>query len=264
MSALAEGAGLESALWQLYRQYYDSAEATRRWSISEDIPWSEARLAGDADLVEMIESLLAVKLKVVDMSSKIIPRVRGSFGRTWFYATWGYEELRHNLVLSDWLLASKHHTQEKLMALEDAAIAQEWHLPCDDLPGLLAYAVVQEAAAVEWIAKLRDVAQNSGADAAILRVLEYVLADDRAHYDFFRDCLRMQMKFEPDGVPEKVQWALERFSLPALGGMPGGSRRLGTLARRGILTSEIFTARVARPILDVLADKMAVPVLVGR
>ena len=208
MTALAEGAGLEAALWKLYRKYYDSAEETRRWSLSDDIPWKEARLIDDADFVEMIESLLVVKLKVVDISAKVIPRVRGSFGRTWFYATWGYEELRHNLVLSDWLLASKHHTQERLMALEDAAIAQEWQLPCEDLPGLLAHALVQEAAAGERTHKLLGIGKDIGADAAILRILDYVQADDHAHFDFFRHCMDLQMKFHPESVHEQIQQTL--------------------------------------------------------
>lgn len=235
MSALAAGAGLEAALWQLYRKYYDSAEETRRWSLSDDIPWKEARLLANADFVEMVESLLAVKLKVVDISAKVLPRVRGSFGRTWFYATWGYEELRHNLVLSDWLLASKHHTQEKLMALEDAAVGQEWHLPCEDLPGLLAYALVQEAATVEWVGRLVRLAREIPADPALLQILEYIHADDRAHFDFFTEAMRAQMKFEPEGVAEKQQKFVETFALPAVPGMPDGRRRLETLARHGIL-----------------------------
>ena len=234
MTALA-GNGLEAGLWQLYRKYYDLAEETRRWSLTDDIPWKEAALPNHPDFGELIESLLAVKLKVVDMSAKVLPRVRGSFGRTWFYATWGYEELRHNLALTDWLLASKLHTQEKMSALEDAAIAQEWHLPCEDLPGLLAYALVQEAATVEWVGKLARMAREIPADPAIARVLDYVLADDRAHFEFFAGAMRLQLKFEPEGVRDKLQAVLASFALPALPGMPDGPSRLGTLAKHGIL-----------------------------
>jgi hypothetical protein len=62
-----------------------------------------------------------------------------------------------------------------------------------------------------------------------------VLADDRAHYAFFADAMRLQLKFEPEGVRDKLQAALASFALPALPGMPDGPRRLETMAKHGIL-----------------------------
>jgi hypothetical protein len=35
-----------------------------------------------------------------------MPQVRGSRGRAWFHANWGYEESKHSMALGDWLLRS--------------------------------------------------------------------------------------------------------------------------------------------------------------
>ena len=79
MSALAAGAGLEAALWQLYRKYYDSAEATRRWSLSDDIPWKDARPLASADFVEMVGGDAAEELAVRragDADQAVVDRAR--------------------------------------------------------------------------------------------------------------------------------------------------------------------------------------------
>src|SRR4051812_18412451 len=82
---------LEGALWRLYRDFFDQAEKKRRWSVRDDIPWDECNPQLDPAIADVVESFTAVELYLPDYTSKILPVVRPSRGRVWFYANWGYE-----------------------------------------------------------------------------------------------------------------------------------------------------------------------------
>src|SRR5262252_8499910 len=105
---------LEPAMWRLYRDFFDQAEKKRRWSIRDDIPWDQCNRNLDPAIADVVESFCAIELYLPDYTSKILPVVRPSRGRTWFYANWGYEESKHSLVLADWLLKSGARSDEQL------------------------------------------------------------------------------------------------------------------------------------------------------
>src|SRR5260221_6935219 len=137
---------LEGALWRLYRDFFDKAERKRRWSIRDDIPWDQTNRALDPAIADVVESFTAVELFLPDYTSKILPVVRPSKGRTWFYANWGYEESKHSLALGDWLLRSGQRSDEQMADLERSIFAHEWDLPHDSHLGMLAYAMGQDRA----------------------------------------------------------------------------------------------------------------------
>lgn len=244
----ADGAGLESALWQLYRDYYDTAEATRRWSISEDLPWDEVRRTLPEDLVEALESLFAIKLKVADYSYNILRFVRGSPGRVWFYATWGYEELRHNLALSDWLLKSGHRDAAQMSALEDAVLLPVWSLPVASRSELVAYGLLQERTTVRCFTHLARQIESAGGDAAVVQLLQYVIADDQAHADYFEKCLKLYRDHEPTDYQEPWRRAVTRFALPVLSTLPDGQHRLETLEQLGLHSAASFSQEIVGPL----------------
>src|SRR5215472_1922572 len=122
---------VERALWALYRDFFDKAERKRRWSIRDDIPWDKTNRNLDPAIADVIESFTAVELYLPDYTSKILPVVRPSKGRVWFYANWGYEESKHSLALGDWLLRSGMRTEEQMADLEEKVFKWEWNLPHD-------------------------------------------------------------------------------------------------------------------------------------
>src|SRR5215472_14741127 len=109
---------LEGAFWRLFRDFFDLAEKRRRWNIRDDIPWSECNPKLDPAIADVVESFCAVELYLPDYLGKILPVVRHSRGRTWFYANWGYEESKHSLALHDWLLRSTHRSEEQMADLD--------------------------------------------------------------------------------------------------------------------------------------------------
>src|SRR6202521_6117948 len=158
---------LESAMWRLYRDFFDKAERKRRWSIRDDIPWDQCNPRLHPAVGDVVESFCAVELYLPDYTSKILPVVRPSRGRTWFYANWGYEESKHSLALSDWLLKSGKRTDEQMADLERMVFSREWNLPKNDPLAMLAYAMVQEQATFLNYRNLRKRLADFGGDPAL-------------------------------------------------------------------------------------------------
>src|SRR5215831_16403355 len=109
---------IERSLWKIYREYFDTAEKKRRWNVREDVPWDKCNPNLDPAIADVIETFCCVELYLPDYVAKVLPVVRQCKARTWFYANWGYEESKHSLVLSDWLLRSGSRTDEQLVDLE--------------------------------------------------------------------------------------------------------------------------------------------------
>src|SRR5262249_11809034 len=178
---------IERAFWRLFRDFFDKAEKRRRWSLRDDIPWDRCNPDVDPAVAGVVESFCAVELYLPDYTSKILPVVRPSRGRTWFYANWGYEESKHSLALGDWLLLSGAPTDEQMADLENSVFQREWNLPHGSQLGMLVYAMTQELATFLSYRNLRLRLEERGDDAALNKLLRLVAVDERAHYEFFRE-----------------------------------------------------------------------------
>ena len=51
--------------------------------------------------------------------------VRKSFGQAWFQANWAYEESKHSLALTEYLLRSGKRTDEQMFDLQNRHLRQE-------------------------------------------------------------------------------------------------------------------------------------------
>src|SRR5215475_4517875 len=128
---------LEGALWHIYRDFFDTAERKRRWRVCDDVPWDQCNRNLDPAIADVVETFCAVELYLPDYVSKVLPLVRNSRGRAWFYANWGYEESKHSLALGDWLLASGARSDEQMADLENMVFQRQWNLPQDSQLGML-------------------------------------------------------------------------------------------------------------------------------
>ncbi len=207
---------LERSLWQLYRDFFDRAEKRRRWNLRDDIPWDQCNPRLDPGVADVVESFCAVELYLPDYTSKILPVVRSSRGRTWFYANWGYEESKHSLALGDWLLKSGHRTDEQLADLETMVFQREWNLPHDNHLGMLAYAMTQELATWLSYRNLRRRAEEAGGDPALVKLLTLVAVDEKAHFEFFKDCVQLYLKADRPAMLEQLRRVMNNFAMPAI------------------------------------------------
>jgi acyl-[acyl-carrier-protein] desaturase len=107
-----ESPAVLAAIYRLFRDYFDMAEKKRRWSIRDDIPWTQCNRSLNPAVADVVETFCAVELYLPDYLSKLIPQVRANRGRAWMLANWGYEECKHSMALEDWLLHSRSRSDE--------------------------------------------------------------------------------------------------------------------------------------------------------
>jgi len=148
----------QAKIWQVYRDYFDLAEKKRRWNLREDIPWDQCNPGLDPVIADVVETFCMVELFLPDYLSKQLPQVRGSKGRAWMLASWGYEESKHSMVLNDWMLKGGHRTEEQLHDMDNSVFEREWTLKYHDPLASVVYTMVQEVATRVNYRNLRKIA----------------------------------------------------------------------------------------------------------
>ena len=232
---------LERPLWTIYRDFFDTAEKKRRWRIREDIPWNECNPNLDPAIADVVETFCCVELYLPDYVSKVLPLVRNSMGRTWFYANWGYEESKHSLVLGDWLLRSGHRSEEHMADMEKRVFEREWNLPQENPIGMLAYAMVQEHATFINYRNLKQRVQAKGGDPALERILSLVSIDEAAHFGLFKSFFMLFMECDRELALSGLRPVLNQFQMPAIHDLLDESaKRIARVRELEIFNEEIF------------------------
>ena len=232
---------LERSLLDLYRAFFDKAERKRRWRVTDDIPWNECNPNLAPVIADVVESFCAVELFLPDYIGKILPVVRRSKGRTWFYANWGYEESKHSLALGDWLLKSGHRSEEYMADLEHRVFENEWNLPQDSHLGMLAYAMVQEQATFLNYRNLRQRMRAMGGDPALDKLLGFVSIDEAAHHDFFKEAFQLFLEVDREASIAALRRVIEEFQMPAIHDLLDNSaHRIAQIRDLEIFNEDIF------------------------
>ncbi len=252
-AALSFNPEVELSLWRIYRDFFDIAERKRRWRVRDDIPWDECNPNLDPAIADVVETFCCVELYLPDYVGKVLPLVRRSKGRTWFYANWGYEESKHSLALSDWLLRSGHRTEEYMFDLEKKVFEREWNLPEGDHLGMLAYAMVQEHATFLNYRNLRQRAQALGGDPALDRVLAFVSVDEAAHFGLFKSFFELYLQVDRDRAIAALRPVLNQFQMPAIHDLLDESKsRIARIRELELFNEEIFIRDVYTHLLNTL------------
>ena len=244
---------IEGKLWRIYRDFFDTAERKRRWRVRDDIPWDECNPNLDPAIADVVESFCCVELYLPDYVGKVLPIVRQSKGRTWFYANWGYEESKHSLALGDWLLRSGHRTEEHMADLEKKVFEREWNLPQGNHLGMLAYAMVQEHATFVNYRNLKQRAQAKGGDPALDKVLSLVSIDEAAHYGLFKTFYELFLEHDREAAISALRPVLNQFQMPAIHDLLDDStKRIARIKDLEIFSEEIFFRDVYTHFLNTL------------
>lgn len=244
---------LERSLWHIYREFFDTAERKRRWRVRDDVPWDQCNPNLDPAIADVVETFCCVELYLPDYVGKVLPIVRHSRGRTWFYANWGYEESKHSLALSDWLLRSGHRSEEYMADLEKKVFDREWNLPHDSALGMLAYAMVQEHATFVNYRNLKKRVQAKGGDPALDKVLAFVSVDEAAHFGLFKSLFELFLKEDRDSALAALRPVLNQFQMPAIHDLLDESqKRIARVRDLEVFNEEIFMRDVYNHFLNVL------------
>jgi acyl-[acyl-carrier-protein] desaturase len=244
---------LERAMWRLYRSFFDLAEKKRRWRVSDDIPWDECNPQLKPVIADVVETFTAVELYLPDYSAKILPKVRESKGRAWFYANWGYEESKHSLALGDWLLKSGARSEEYMADLEKKVFEREWNLPHDNHLAMLVYAMVQEESTFVNYRNLQQRTKELGGDPALEKILNYLAIDEKAHHKFFRDCLALYMEYDRGAVVEQLRRVMNEFQMPAIHDLLDDCKaRVAAIRQLDLFDADTYYRDVYLPIITEL------------
>jgi acyl-[acyl-carrier-protein] desaturase len=219
---------LRAGLYRLYRAFFDRAEKKRRWSLADDIPWSQVNRNMDPAVIDVVESFCAVELYLPDYVAKALPLIRANKGWAWFHANWGYEESKHSLALGDWLLRSGGRTDEQMADLEAQVFRCEWQLPHDSPVGMLVYAMVQELATWVHYRNLRRRVDERG-DPALSRLLDLIAVDERAHHAFYRSVVQLFLTMDRGETLEQLRRVLLTFAMPAVHLLADSRRRVAAI-----------------------------------
>jgi acyl-[acyl-carrier-protein] desaturase len=240
---------LERAFWRIYRDFFDRAEKKRRWSIRNDIPWDQCNGDLNPAVADVVESFCAVELYLPDYTAKILPVVRPSRGRAWFFANWGYEESKHSLALGDWLLKSGQRTDEQMADLEANLLKKEWNLPHDSHLAMLCYTMVQEHATWLNYRNLRCRVEEQGGDPALCKLLNLIAVDEKAHHGFFRQCTELYLKHDRAAVLEQMRRVMHDFAMPAIHELADTRKRVAAIRDLEIFDENIYYRDVYLPVL---------------
>jgi acyl-[acyl-carrier-protein] desaturase len=242
---------LRKLVYTLYREFFDHAERKRRWSLQDDIPWDQVNRSMDPAIADVVESFCAVEMYLPDYIAKALPMIRANRGWAWFHANWGYEESKHSLALSDWLLRSGARTEEQMADLEGQVFAHEWNLPHDSPQGMLIYAMVQELATWLHYRNLRVKVDERG-DGALSKLLSLIAVDERAHHAFYRRVVEVFLEIDRAETLDQLRRVLLTFSMPAVHMLAESRQRVAQINSLGIFDEDMCLREVYQPILNVL------------
>jgi acyl-[acyl-carrier-protein] desaturase len=245
---------LRLRFYHLYREFFRHAERKRRWSLEDDIPWSQVNRGLPPEFADVVESFCAVEMYLPDYIAKALPMIRANRGWTSFHANWGYEESKHSLGLSDWLLRSGHRREEEIADLEQLVGTTEWDPPHDSPQAMLIYAMVQELATWLHYRNLRLKVLPHG-DPALCKLLQYIAVDERAHHAFYRNMVRVFLELDRRETLEHLRRVLLGFQMPAVHMLAHSQQRVARIKNLGIFDEEMFLRDVYQPILDELGVK---------
>lgn len=238
---------VRARIYRLYRDYFDRAERKRRWSVRDDIPWDKCNPSIDPAIADIVQTFCMVELYLPDYLSKLLPQVRANRGRAWMLANWGYEESKHSMALGDWLLHSKHRSDEQMADLEDEVFTNEWELPYDNARGMVCYTMIQELATQVHYRNLRNIV--NGQDPALDKVLELVSIDEAAHAHFFRQLVQLYLEEDRAGTLEQLRRVFNTFKMPAIHMFFDSGRRIGAVHDMKIFDEGVFLKEVYFPLL---------------
>ena len=115
--------------------------------------------------------------------------------------------------------------------------------------GMLVYAMVQELATGLNYRNLRRRVMECGGDPALSKLLMYVSVDEQAHYGFFRDCVRLYLKYDTAGTLEAMRRVMNNFAMPAINDFADGRQRVARIKALDIFSEDIYYREVYLPIL---------------
>jgi acyl-[acyl-carrier-protein] desaturase len=195
----------EDRLYKVFRDFFQKAEDYRRWNLWSDFDWDAVPTNPSPALVQAVTRAYHDELFLPDYSARALYHLRSSRGRAWFLTRWTYEEGKHLLVLSEWLMRCGAYTNDQLRAQSDDLLLHfAWEPPYEDAPAVLADFLLWELKERDRYRSLRKLAEAEG-DTVLVSVLAYILRDEDAHRDYLIQSLAVIAETYPELVADAAR-----------------------------------------------------------
>lgn len=241
---------LEERLFKEYMSFFEKAERERRWNVFTDIPWEKVNKDATEELALCAETFCSVEMYLPDYVAGGINIVRKYFGQAWFQANWAYEESKHSLALTQYLIRSGKRSEEQMYDLQNAIFAKQWELPFNTPRQMTFYGCVQEMATFVIYVKHRERAAEEG-DHALRTIYDFVARDEIAHCRFYENVIKVLLEEDRQGTLADMAHVFANFKMPGVDIVPDYDSRILKMREAGIDRS-VFIQKVYMPILKYL------------
>lgn len=239
-------------LWKQFRTFFEKAEEERRWNPYADVPWDKCNPDTPEFVATCAETFLGVESYLPDYIRKGLDAVRvSSWAQRSFAANWGYEELKHSLALSEYLVRSGKRTEEQMFDFQAALMKQEWQLPFDTDRRMTIYGVFQEMATFVIYLRHEALAKKFN-DEALATVYRFNARDEVAHARFYQDVVKVYLEDDRDGTLADIAFVAKHFEMPGVGIVPDYERRIEVMRAEGHMDRDVFLQKVYFPVLKYL------------
>jgi len=238
-------------IYREYMSFFENAERTRRWSVTNDVPWDLAeKTPHNADLALCAETFSGVEMYLPDYVSQGINLMRDSFGQSWFSANWGYEESKHSVALREYLMRTGQRSYDQIYDFEQKIFSKKWNLPFSTPRQMTIYGTLQEFATYVIYKKQKAFAKENG-DELLSAIYGLIARDEVAHFGFYRDVGLILMEEDPEGMKADVAHVFRHFTMPAHDLISDYGQRAEVMRSAGI-DRFVFIREVWLPVLKSL------------
>ncbi|HLF99433.1 MAG TPA: acyl-ACP desaturase [Acidimicrobiia bacterium] len=218
--------------------------STREWFPHELVPWSRGRdfepgEEFDPDefpLPDAVRSALFVNLLTEDNLPYYFDTIERAFAsrevEAWsvWARRWTAEEMRHAIVIRDWLLVTRALDPIALERARMAQVASGLVPHPGSVADALVYVTLQELAT-------QIAHRNTGrllGDKPGSKVMAQVAGDERLHHLFYRDLSKAAFEIAPSEMMLALERQVRGFAMPGLEGIPDFETHAIRIAAAGI------------------------------
>ncbi len=241
---------LAMRLYQEYTTFFQKAERERRWNPFDDIPWDKVNKSASEELALCAETFCGVEMYLPDYVAGGINVVRKSFGQAWFQANWAYEESKHALALTEYLLRSGKRTDEQMVDFQNRIFEKVWKRPFDTPREMTLYGIIQEMATFVIYIKQRDRAASEQCEA-LHKIYDLIARDEIAHCRFYQNVVKVLLEEDREGTLADFAHVFANFEMPGVTLVPNYDDRVEIMRQAGI-DRAVFLQKVYFPILKYL------------
>lgn len=239
-------------LYDQFQTFFTNAEEKRRWNPYTDIPWDKINPDTPEHLALCAETFLGVEGFLTDYITGGLKSVRqSSIAQRWFGANWGYEELKHSIALTEYLIRSGKRTQEQMFDYHATLMETGWETPFGTARQMTIYGVFQEMATFVIYLRHEALAKKHN-DPALAAVYRLNARDEIAHANFYKDVVRVYLEEDRDGTLLDIAHVAGNFAMPGVGIVPDYDQRINVMRGEGNMDRDVFLKKVYFPTLKYL------------